>query len=219
MTNAAPKSTPATTPAAAAAAESQDALLMRASWEQLKKVRRNTVRSVPITLRGDLMDEVSQLEEQMRREAEADEWENRTPLAPATARRIRALEEEARESEVLFKFEGLGAGELARLQAAHPATAEVKKRLGLEPDAELEYNPETFPAALMAASCIEPAELKDNVDEWQEIHEGWSNGQVTRLWATCMAANAMVAETPKSERASEILRRLDSANSSTTAPR
>lgn len=197
----------------------QDEYLARASWADLKKTRRNTVKSVRLPLRGDLMDEVARLEEEMRREAETDKWETRRegPVAPQIARQIQALEAEARESEVLFMFEGLGQGALALLQAQHPATPAVRKKLGLPDSQELEYNPETFPPALMAASCVAPEELKGDVEEWTEIHQTWSQGQVTYLWGTCMAANAMVAETPKSERASEILRRLDSESSSTTA--
>lgn len=192
---------------------------VKPSWSQLRAAHRNTVRSCRLTLRGDLLDEVAKLEEVMRREAEADEWNNRHPVAPKIAQQIRDLETEAQASEVVFAFEGLGQGTLARLQAEHPATAETRKRLGLDEGAELEFDPETFPPALMAASCIEPAELKGNVEEWTDIHQNWSTGQVTRLWAACMGANAMVAETPKSERASEILRQANSANSSTTAPR
>jgi hypothetical protein len=169
---------------------------------------------VRITLRGDLLNEVERLEEQMQRESEVDEWENRTPVAPQIAKQIKALETEARESEVEFVFEGLGQGAFAKLQAAHPATAKNKRDLGIE---ELQWDPEAFPPALLAASCLEPEELKGNLPEWTDIHQGWSSGQVMRLWSACLTANSVVAETPKSERASEILRLLGSENSSTTA--
>lgn len=185
-------------------------------WALLKKARRNTVKSTRVTLRGDLLDEVERLEEDMRREAEKDAWENRDPIAPQIAQRIRVLEDEARESEVEFVFEGLGRGEFATLQAAHPATAELKAELGVE---ELEWNPDTFPPALMAASCVEPAELRGDVAEFTEINQTWSNGQVARIWMACLTANSAVAQSPKSEAASEVLRQLGSGNSSTTAPR
>jgi hypothetical protein len=194
-------------------AAAQDDLLSRASWAQLKKLRRNTVKSVRLTLRGDLLDEVEQLEEVMRREAETDKWENREPVAPQIGRHIHELEEEARESETIFRFEGLGQGEFALLQAAHPATDEVRKRLGLADDQPLQWNPETFPPALMAASCIEPIELKNNVAEFAEIQRTWSSGQVQQLWDTCLTANVAVAETPKSSLASEASPRRSSKNS------
>jgi hypothetical protein len=183
-------------------------------WAQLKNMHANARQTVMLCVRGDLVDEISRLEELMRREDEADQNLNRHPVAPQIARQIQALEAEAREAEAEFTFQGLGQGQFAKLQAAHPATAENKKTLGTD---DLEWNPDTFPPALMAASCIAPPELAGNVEEWTEIHQNWSNGQVLRLWATCMAANAMGADTPKSRHASDLLRRLDSANNSTTA--
>lgn len=186
------------------------------SWAQLKAQHTNARKSVRLTLRGDLMDEIATLEEEMHRQEREDEKYNREDLAPKIARQIQDLVEAAREAEVLFTFEGLGAGEFAKLRAAHPATPEILEALGAE---DLEWNPETFPPALFAASCIAPADLHQNVAEWTEIHRRWSNGQVMRLWTTCMAANAMGADTPKSERASEVLRRLSSASNSSTAPR
>lgn len=194
----------------------ETATKMAASWASIKAKHSNARQSVTLCVRGDLVDEIARLEEQMRREDEADQGLNRTAVAPQIARQIQALEEEAREAEAVFTFQGLGQGRFAKLQAQHPATDENRKALGTD---ELEWNPETFPPALLAASCIAPAELAGNVEEWTEIHQTWSNGQVLRLWAACMAANAMGADTPKSRSASELLRRLDSANSSTTASR
>jgi hypothetical protein len=187
---------------------------MAVSWAAIKKLHSNARQSVTLCVRGDLVDEIAKLEQQMAREDEDDQRVNRHAVAPQIARQIQELEAVAREAEVTFTFQGLGQGRFAKLQAQHPATAENKQQLGTD---ELEWNPETFPPALMAASCIAPAELAGNDAEWLEIHQSWSNGQVLRLWATCMAANAMGADTPKSQRASEILQRLGSANSSTTA--
>lgn len=182
-------------------------------WAVLKKAHRNTVQSTKVTLRGDLLDEVGRLEEDMRRETAKDEWENRTPVGPQIAQRIRALEEEARESEVTFSFEGLGRGDYARLISQHKATPEQETELAQE----LMWNPETFPPALMAASCLEPAELRGNVAEFTEINDTWSVGQVTRLWACCLNANSLVADSPKSDLASAALRRPSSGSSLTTA--
>lgn len=198
-------------------ADAQDATPTAApSWAQLKTQHTNARKSVRLTLRGDLMDEIATLEEAMHRQEREDEKYNREDLAPKIARQIQDLVDQARAAEVLFTFQGLGAGEFAKLRANHPATPENLAELGTE---ELEWNPDTFPPALMAASCIAPADLHGNLAEWAEIHRSWSNGQVMRLWTTCMAANAMGADTPKSERASEVLRRLSSASNSSTAPR
>jgi hypothetical protein len=186
------------------------------SWAQMRAQHRNARQSVRIPMRADLVDEMTVLEEQMRREDERDTWENRTPVAPQLARQIQELEAQVRDSEVLFVFEALGRGPLAELNIAHPATAEIKKKL--END-DLPWHPETFPPALMAACCVEPAELRGNVAAFEEIHRDWASGQVMAIWGACMSANGITAgvDSPKSLRASEILRRIDSESNSTTA--
>lgn len=180
------------------------------SWAQRKAAHRNTVKSTQVTLRGDLLDAVELLEEKLEQVRADEAGSNRTPKESLRiAEEIQKLEAQARESEVVFSFEALGRGAMARLQAQHPPTDAQRKEFG----EELDHNPETFPPALMSATCVVPAELHGDLAEWTDIHENWSNGQVTRLWRTCMLANALVADTPKSELASETLRQHSSGSS------
>lgn len=186
-----------------------DATPSASSWAQLKSQHANLVRSVTVVMRADLIDAIDQLETELIEVRADDERTNRVALAPHIAERIRELEEQSRASEVRFVFQGLGRGEFAKLHAQHPASDEHREKFGENTD----FNPYTFPPALMAASCIEPAELRGNLAEWTEIHETWSEGQVMRIWATCMGANAGVAAPPKSAIASEVLRQGSSGNS------
>jgi hypothetical protein len=181
------------------------------SWSEAKKAHRRTRLSVTATLRGDLVDEVDRLEEEMRAAAEVDKAENRDAVAPRIAERIQDLQAEAAESEVVFTFEGLGRGAWAKLIASHPPrTDDEQDSYG---GTKLPYNPETFPPALMAACCVEPAELRGDLDEWREIHDEWNAGQVANLWQTCLAANTGVGITPNSRAASELLARRASESS------
>lgn len=186
---------------------------VRPSWAVLKKSQRNVVQSVRVPLRGDLLDAVSLLEADLRvaqrEDARQDGGLNREPRAPGIARRIEELEAEARTSEVWFRFEGLGRGKLAKLEAQHVPTREQRETIS----EDLMWNPETFPPALMAASCVEPAELRGNVEEFAEIYDNWSQGQLDRMWRACQAANMMGGDVPKSELASAILRQADSESS------
>jgi hypothetical protein len=179
------------------------------SWALLKGQHSNLVRSCTVVMRADLLDQIDQLENELIEIRQDDERLNRVALAPHVAEKIRELEKQAQASEVRFAFKGLGRGEFARIQAAHPATEEIKAEFGENTD----INPRTWPPALMAASCIEPTELAGNLPEWTQIHEEWSDGQVMRIWATCMGANAGVASPPKSAIASEVLRQGHSASS------
>lgn len=177
------------------------------SWAQLKTQHRNTVQSTVITLRADLLDQVQRLERELIEARMEDERSNRVARAPQIAEQIRAVEEEARQSEVTFAFQALSRGDFALLQAKHPPTKEQREEFD-----NPEFNPVTYPPALMAATCIEPAELAGNLAEWEQIHTGWSEGQVMRIWGTCVTANAAVAHTPKSELASEVLRQASSGS-------
>jgi hypothetical protein len=151
-----------------------------------------------------------QLERQLRKLREEDgDIADRSQEIAALAAQVRELEERASESEMTFTFEGLGRGRYARMLADHPPTKEQKAELG----AELIYNPETFPPALLAASCVEPPELASNLPEWTDIHENRSPGIVTRLWRACQQAHQGVADVPKSLLVSAVLGRQNSDDS------
>lgn len=163
------------------------------SWAQIKAQHHNARRSVSIVL-----DSEAALEAQ-RLAVELDSTPEKSKAA--LARRINALEEKA--APVTFVFEGVGRSRHQLLLAEHPPTAEQKDAApeGMTP----RFNLDTFPPALMAASCIEPAELRGDVEEWTEIHDTWSDGQVASLWGTCLAAQAGVNDAPKSAAASDVL--------------
>lgn len=181
------------------------------SWQSIKQAHSAPIVSVSLSLRGDLVDELEVLEDDLRQARHDDTMLNREPEAPAIALKIQEIEAEARADEAQFKFRGIGRGPFARLMAEHPSTAEQQEAAG--DDARLPYDADTFPPALYAASCIEPADLAGNLEAWQEIHDQWSVGQNTKLWRACNAANMGVAETPKSVAASVVLQQNSSDDS------
>jgi hypothetical protein len=160
-------------------------------------------RTVRIPMRADLVDEISVLEQQARRERDIDARENRDPVAPRLAERIRELDDQLAASEVAFTFRGIGRRAYQALIAAHPPTDE-QQASARDAGVVLSYNPDTFPPALLAAACILPegATLADMTDIW----ETWSEGQASQLWTAVLTANMGSADVgPKSLIASEIL--------------
>lgn len=149
--------------------------------------------SVRVPLRGDLMAELESLNERFLAERVADQELNREPLHVATAERILAVQAEMAESEVEFRFRGIGRKPYRELLRAHPPTAEQKAEAD---DARmlLLFDPDTFPPALMAASCLAPQPV--SVEGFQAIWDQWSEGQTTHLWRACMSVNQGSAETP-----------------------
>ena len=170
----------------------------------MKAKHQNTRVSVSVPLDGATADEAARLAEDLVRVSAEDAAQNRVPQAPKLAKRIQELEAKARESEATFTFEGIGRAAYARLVEEHKS--------GDATDDGVPYDDE-FPPALLAASCVEPAELRGDVAEWTEIHDTWSTGQVAKLWNAAMAANTGVNTAPKSLIASAILATNDSAQS------
>lgn len=173
------------------------------TWDKVAGEHRHVEHSVRIPMRADLPDQIAQLEAAAKRAAEVDKWENRLPVALQLAERIQELEQELADSEVLFTFRALGRGEGRALVAEHPPTEEQQEQAALE-GRRLAWNPDTYPPALIAASCIAPAgiTLEHATEVWQE----WSEGQVAQLWQACLAVNAGSVDVgPKSEIASAIL--------------
>lgn len=185
-----------------------------ADLASVRKAHRPVRHTVRIPMRADLVDEIKDLERQAKREKAIDERENRDPVAPGIAERIQELEDELAESEVAFTFQSIGQRATAKLLGDNPPTDQQKA------DAEdngvvLAFNTDTYPPQLLAATCISHS---STVEDWSDIWETWSTGQVSQLWAACLATNQGSADAgPKSLIASEIL--AASGKNSTTARR
>lgn len=118
--------------------------------------------------------------------------------AKALARREKELLEARKEATRILTFEGVGPGRLRVLLGDHPPTAEQKKeervgRLYL-PSGWVEYNPDTFPPALMAECCVEPGLTVDQA-EW--LLSETTVATATEVWTACMAANLGEVSGPK----------------------
>jgi hypothetical protein len=110
--------------------------------------------------------------------------------APAIAEQIAELEEEMARYERSFKFRSIGYQPWQDLLAKHPPTKQQKAA-----DARVDHNPETFPIAAMAASCVEPTLT---VDQAQRLVALLTTSQFTHLWTKCLDANVGGLNVPKS---------------------
>jgi hypothetical protein len=149
-----------------------------------------------VCLDSDLVLEIERLEESLARETKLDETTNRAPLAPGIAERIIELREQAKAKEREFVFASIGRRAYSDLIRSHPATEAQAEEAG----ARLAWNTDTFPPALLAASCVEPTDT--SLAWWQRKYDQWGTGQVARLWQACLAAQGGVVEVPKAEAAS-----------------
>lgn len=169
------------------------------SWADIKAAHSNTRREVTLVMDSAAALEAKRLADEL---ATVDEKSK-----AALTRRMKAAEQKA--GAITFAFVGVGRARHALILAENPPTKAQKKAApaGMVP----RYNLDTFPPALLAEACHEPAELHGDVDAWTEIYNEWSDGQTSALWNACLAAQAGVNDAPKSVAASAAL--ASSANS------
>jgi hypothetical protein len=167
-----------------------------------------------ILIRQDLLRRHDELDAQLTAAIQGDERENREAVAPAIQEQIEALEAEIEAVRVPFKFTSVGRRKWSDLLAAHPPTPE---QIAMEREREdgkgmpLDHNPDTFPVAAIAASCIEPAMT---LAEVQELEDVLNFSQFNALWIACVDANVGGMESPKSV-AAGLIRRMRDAFAST----
>ena len=146
-------------------------------------------------------------DEELRQAIDEDSRENREPLAPALARRVRELEDQMEAAKTSFTFRAIGRKAWADLVAKHPPT---KAQLKVDPQADVD--PESFPVAAIAASCVEPALT---LEQAQRIESAVTDVQWRVLYGACLTVNVGTSDLPKSVLAGLILQ--TSERSVTTA--
>lgn len=103
-----------------------------------------------------------------------------------------AYEVAVKEATERFSFRSLGRKPYDELVFAHPPTEEQRARAKKQGADEPDFNPDTFPPALLAASCISH---DHTIEQWQSICDGdddegaWNMGEVTALFLTALEAN------------------------------
>lgn len=155
------------------------------------------VATARVLLRQDLVTRHRELDEELAAAIARDAKTNERDQAPDIARQIEALQDEMEAAKVEFKFKAIGKKAWADLLAQHPPLKEHK-------ELRVDHNPETFPIAAIAASCIKP----DGVDEdfVRRLEAVLTDPQFTVIWRACIDANIGGVESPKSLAAGQILR-------------
>ena len=128
------------------------------------------------------------------------------PDRDRTARRLREIEDEIEASAFDVEFTGIGHRAWEALKAKYPPTpAQLKANRALE------FNPDKFPEAAVAASTSLSLDQVLQLTEKQWFNEKcWD-----ALWSACLRVN-VVEPTPKSLAASILLRSVESSERRTT---
>jgi hypothetical protein len=162
------------------------------------------IEEAKVCRRADLPARHAKLDEELRAARRQD-----PDQAKALAEQLVALEAEMTEATDTFTFQGLADELWHTLLAAHPPT---RPQLDLRPG--LSWNPDTFPAAAVASSSLEP---KLDVAAVQSLRATMRPADFERLWDAAWNANQEVTVVPKSGLATVTLR-ATGASSITSAP-
>lgn len=156
-------------------------------------------RTVKLLLRQEMLAEHARLDAELIDVLTTDQNENRDPLGPALAERLVAFEAEIEAAKRSFRFRAVGKRAWADLLKEHPPTKDQRAANG-----RLDHNPETFPIAAIAASCVEPVLSVDDVAKLEAV---LNLAQFDVLWGGCLDANVGGGtDNPKSIAAGPIAR-------------
>ncbi|MGW0626421.1 hypothetical protein [Streptomyces sp. NPDC002758] len=167
---------------------------MPSSIEDILKRAKPRERTVLVCIRGDLAGEAERLAAELARTNE--DWEP-SDLAEShpgreLAVKLKTVREQVKAAEVPFLLRYIGDRAYSDLLAAHPSGK----------DEEL-FNSDTFPRALIAASCADPVMSEDQVgDLFEVINEGeikklfdaaWDVHHASDVVPFSLAASALLA--------------------------
>ncbi len=109
--------------------------------------------------------------------------------------------------KVTFTFRSIGRVAMRDLLDAHKPTPdqrrelrEAQKLVGIPSHrrAELPFNSDTYPPALIAACCVSPAMTEDEATELWES-EAWGEGELMSLFEAAQLVNSQKARPPDPE--------------------
>lgn len=98
-------------------------------------------------------------------------------LLKGKTRREKTVQVQVSGQELSITFKAISSHDLDRLQSKYPPTSEQRVR-------GMQFNPETFAPALVAACAADPEMTEEDAREiWKS--ESWSTGELNFLFDTC----------------------------------
>lgn len=177
---------------------------MGKNFAEMRQRARLPERSVDICLRGDLVAQHEQLEDDLRQAQRGPDADDGIEGGPALriAEKLRALEQEMREETYPFLVRALSKPKYRALKAQHPPRKGDDGDVVPE-DVAFDVNIETWQEPLLRACLVDPA-LSD--DDWAQTVELLSDRQYEQLVSAAIRVNRGEVDVPFSLAASRLLR-------------
>lgn len=200
------------------------------TWDEIRALRKPRATTVWVPLDNGLMDEIEQLEKQIKVEERADERQQRRPVAPRLRKELDGLLDQAEEVAQPFELVELPRRVWRTLLDLYPATDADKAR------GTTRWNEDGLAPVLIAATCVspelstvprgelvdqivpgvKPAKLRDLCAPAVEIWDEWASAIAYLLFGAAYELQEGGSQVPFTVRSSNETR--GSGPSSTTAP-
>lgn len=159
----------------------------------LQRKRRNTA-ECPIAIDPDAIEAHTRAlaDCEAARAVAADNPERasaRTALAEAEER-LEAAERAADEATIVFRFRGLSDEEWDLLIDEHQPTPDQVHRARKKGETPPDWNPDTFPAALVAACCTDPGLTLDQAQAMWKSPD-WNGAELSAIFNGAFTASRM----------------------------
>ncbi len=157
------------------------------------KKKRGVTKKATIQIDGEVAVEIAELRAQVTLAEQFDRKHNEDDTAPKVQDRLDQLVEDARDTEITFTFKAIGRLPYDEL-VGDPANAptEAQKKEGAQ------FNPDTFPPALVAAAAVDP---KITLEEAVEIFgdSEWNGAELQKLFFAALEVNTETGDIPLSK--------------------
>lgn len=167
---------------------------MKQPLDHLRSKKKPVRKTVWIAGDSELADELSELEASLSRArtqaeiARPDRREAALQTVLDMEAEYEAKKAAVRESSIKFVMQGIRTKDYDDLIAAHPPTEEQLEKLKAQGETDVPFDVETFPYALIAATCVEPDVPKEDLIAW--LHEdSWNRFEILTLFNAANEVN------------------------------
>lgn len=102
--------------------------------------------------------------------------------------RYEAARTAAEAETITYRFQAIGRKAYEELLLANPVTPENQAEADRLGQQHTDYNPDTFPKALVAASLVDPILTYEDVEEmWDD--PAWTGPELSTLWVAALGVN------------------------------
>ena len=189
------KTTAKKKPAAKQPKTTSDTPPKKLTLAEIMAIKSPVTKRVTIQLDGSLSDNIARLDADLIVARRFDAMSNQAvPSASKIQTELDKLNENALNTETTFVFKSIGHiayDKLVESPKHKPTKAQAKEGSN--------FNPLTFPQAIIAASCVQPVMTLEEVEELFVI-DSWNNAELTKLFYGALECNSETGDTPLSSR-------------------